>query len=135
MNTKISVNGFSVLMLRMLLSGIFIVAGVSHLLHPDKVANRINNAVLKNTATFFGDPYILGIITGYVLLLFGTALLLGIYTRIAAIALFGVLIPITITIQMGNGIVHGPLWKNIALFGGILFFIINNPKEYSMYNK
>jgi putative oxidoreductase len=119
----------------MLLSGIFIVAGVSHLLHPDKVANRINNAVLKNTATFFGDPYILGIITGYVLLLFGTALLLGIYTRIAAIALFGVLIPITITIQMGNGIVHGPLWKNIALFGGILFFIINNPKEYSMYNK
>ena len=80
MNTKISVNGFSVLMLRMLLSGIFIVAGVSHLLHPDKVANRINNAVLKNTATFFGDPYILGIITGYVLLLFGTALLLGIYT-------------------------------------------------------
>jgi putative oxidoreductase len=76
MNTKISVNGFSVLMLRMLLSGIFIVAGVSHLLHPDKVANRINNAVLKNTATFFGDPYILGIITGYVLLLFGTALLL-----------------------------------------------------------
>lgn len=56
MNTKISVNGFSVLMLRMLLSGIFIVAGVSHLLHPDKVANRINNAVLKNTAFFFWRP-------------------------------------------------------------------------------
>lgn len=42
---------------------------------------------------------------------------------------------ITISVQLGNGIFHGPLWKNVALFGGLLFFIINNPKIYSIYNK
>lgn len=36
---------------------------------------------------------------------------------------------------MGNGLMHGPLWKNIALFGGLLFFILNNPKSFSLYNK
>lgn len=44
-------------------------------------------------------------------------------------------IPITITVQMGNGEFHGLLWKNVALFGGLLFFIINNPKVYSVFNK
>lgn len=135
MNKEITVNGFSVLLFRIFLSGIFITAGLSHLIEPEKVAERIDAATLKNFATFFGDPYWLGIITGYVLLLFGITHLLGIYTRISAFALFIVLIPITITIQMGNGIMHGPFWKNIALFGGLLFFIINNPKSYSIYNR
>lgn len=61
--------------------------------------------------------------------------LMGIFTRWSALVLFLVLIPITITVQLGNGIFHGPLWKNVALFGGLLFFIINNPKVYSIYNK
>ncbi|HSI78860.1 MAG TPA: DoxX family protein [Lunatimonas sp.] len=135
MNNKILVNGISVLIFRMCLSGIFITAGISHLMHPEEVANRINTAAFGQFAGSFGDPYFLGLITGYFLLIFGVLLLGGVFTRWSALVLFMLLIPITITIQLGNGILHGPFWKNIALFGGLLFFIINNPKVFSIYNK
>jgi putative oxidoreductase len=128
MHKPIEVSGLSVLIFRVCLSGIFITAGISHIIQPDQVAARIQSAAFHSFATFFGDPHFLGLITGYLLLIGGVALLLGILTRWSAILLFLVLIPITITIQMGNGIFHGPLWKNIALFGGLIFFIINNPK-------
>ena len=110
-------------------------AGVSHLIDPDKATARINAAAFKDFALFFGDPYWLGVFTGFTLLLSGVAFLFGVFIRWSAAVLFFVLIPITITIQMGNGVMHGPLWKNIALFGGLMFFIINNPKSYCLYNK
>lgn len=135
MNQSFEVNGLSVLLFRVCLSGTFITAGISHLLQPDQVAARIQSAAFHSFASFFGDPHLLGIVSGYALLVGGIAFLLGIVTRWSALLLFLVLIPITITIQMGNGLFHGPLWKNMALFGGLLFFIINNPKVYSMYNK
>lgn len=135
MNQSFEVSGLSVLLFRVCLSGIFITAGISHLLQPDQVAARIQSAAFHSFASFFGDPHLLGIVSGYALLIGGIAFLLGIFTRWSALLLFLVLIPITITIQMGNGLFHGPLWKNIALFGGLLFFIINNPKVYSIYNK
>lgn len=135
MDKQIQINGLSVLLLRITLSGIFIVAGVSHLLNPEGVTQRIQNAPYSSYASMFGDPHVLGIISGYVLLIFGITFLLGVFTRWSAVILFLTLIPITITIQMGNGILHGPLWKNIALFGGLLFFILNNPKPYSLYNQ
>jgi|HigsolmetaAR201D_1030396.scaffolds.fasta_scaffold09502_3 Predicted membrane protein len=135
MDKQIQINGLSVLLLRAALSGIFIVAGVSHLLNPEGVTQRIQNAPYSSFASMFGDPHVLGIISGYVLLIFGITFLLGVFTRWSAVILFLTLIPITITIQMGNGILHGPLWKNIALFGGLLFFILNNPKPYSLYNQ
>lgn len=135
MDKQIQINGLSVLLLRITLSGIFIVAGVSHLLNPEGVTQRIQNAPYSSFASMFGDPHVLGIISGYVLLIFGITFLLGVFTRWSAVILFLTLIPITITIQMGNGILHGPLWKNIALFGELLFFILNNPKPYSLYNQ
>lgn len=135
MNPTIQVSRWSVLLLRMMLSGIFISAGISHLQKPEQVAQRIENAAMGDLAHLFGDPYFMGLLTGYVLLIFGVTFLFGIFTRWSALALFMVLVPITITIQLGNGIGHGPLWKNIAIFGGLLFFIINNPKVYNLYNK
>lgn len=135
MNKSIEVSGVSVLLLRVCLSGIFITAGISHFTAPDKVVARIQSANFKFFAQIFGDPYWLGIASGMALLLGGVSLLLGIYTRESAILLLLVLIPITITIQLGNGLAHGPLWKNIALLGGLLFFILNNPKIYSIYNR
>ena len=135
MDKQIQISGLSVLLLRVALSGIFVVAGVSHLLNPDGVTQRIQNAPYSGFASMFGNPHVLGILSGYVLLIFGISLLLGVFTRWSAIMLFLTLIPITITIQMGNGLTHGPLWKNIALFGGLLFFILNNPKSFSLYNK
>lgn len=135
MKNKVLVSGLSVLVFRMSLSGIFITAGISHLMHPEEVANRINTAAFGQFAGSIGDPYFLGLVTGYFLLIFGLLLFSGVFTRWSALILFMLLIPITITIQLGNGIVHGPLWKNIALFGGLLFFIINDPKVFSIYNK
>ena len=135
MDKQIQISGLSVLLLRVALSAIFVVAGVSHLLNPDGVTQRIQNAPYSGFASMFGNPHVLGILSGYVLLIFGISLLLGVFTRWSAIMLFLTLIPITITIQMGNGILHGPLWKNVALFGGLLLFILNNPKSYSLYNK
>lgn len=135
MNNKILVNGISVLIFRMCLSGIFITAGISHLMHPEEVANRINSAAFGQFAGSIGDPYFLGLITGYFLLVFGLLLFSGVFTRWSALILFMLLIPITVTIQLGNGILHGPLWKNVALFGGLIFFIVNNPKVFSIYNK
>jgi putative oxidoreductase len=132
MNKDINVNGFSVLLFRIALSGIFILAGVSHIMQPDQVAGRINKAAFRGFAVLFGDPYLLGLLSGYALLAFGITFLAGIFVRYSALALLLLLIPITITIQIGNGIFHGPLWKNVALFGGLLFFIINNPESYTI---
>lgn len=135
MKHPIMVNGLSVLIFRICLSGIFVTAGISHFIDPFKVAGRIDAAAFHQFASSFGDPYWLGLLSGYALITGGVALLLGILTRWSALGLFLVLLPITITIQLGNGLLHGPLWKNVALFGGLLFFIINNPKVYSIYNK
>jgi putative oxidoreductase len=134
MNKDINVNGFSVLLFRIALSGIFILAGVSHIMQPEQVAGRISKAAFSGFAELFGDPYLLGLLSGYALLAFGITFLAGIFVRYSAFALLLLLIPITITIQMGNGIFHGPLWKNVALFGGLLFFIINDPGSYTIIN-
>ena len=135
MNKSTEVNGLSVLVFRILLSGIFISAGITHLIHPEQVTSRIPKAAFEFLSSFYADPNLLGILTGYALLIGGIAFLTGVFTRWSALVLFLVLIPITISVQLGNGIFHGPLWKNVALFGGLLFFIINNPKVYSIYNK
>ena len=135
MNQSTEVNGLSVLVFRVLLSGIFISAGITHLIHPDQVTSRIPPGAIHFLTSYFGDPHLLGVLSGYALLIGGLAFLMGIFTRWSALVLFLVLIPITISVQLGNGLFHGPLWKNVALFGGLLFFIINNPKVYSIYNK
>ena len=122
MDKQIQISGLSVLLLRVALSGIFVVAGVSHLLNPDGVTQRIQNAPYSGFASMFGDPHVLGILSGYVLLIFGISLLLGVFTRWSAIMLFLTLIPITITIQMGNGILHAPPWKHVAI---LRLFLIN----------
>jgi len=134
MTKDVKVNGFSVLVFRIALSFIFILAGISHLVQPEKVAGRIGEAAFKGFATFFGDAYLLGLLSGYALLICGVTFMLGLYVRHSALILAALLIPITITIQLGNGPMHGPLWKNVALFGGLLFFIINNPPGYNIKN-
>ena len=73
MNQSFEVNGLSVLLFRVCLSGIFITAGISHLLQPDQVASRIQSAAFHSFALFFGDPRLLGIVSGYALLIGGIA--------------------------------------------------------------
>ncbi len=126
MKNTIAVNYRSVQLLRILVSGIFLVAGFNHLIHLENTVNRINQANFKGIALFFGNPELLVIASGIVMLIAGISLLIGFKTRYAAIILALVLLPITLTIQVGQINTLGPLFKNIAIMGGLLFFILND---------
>ncbi|MGO3285565.1 MAG: DoxX family protein [Mesonia sp.] len=136
MATRISVNARSVQLLRIFVSGIFLVAGFNHLLQVEKTAQRIEKANFKGIAHLFGDPQWLVILSGIVMLSAGFLFLMGYKTKWAALILIGVLIPITLSIQVGQITTLGPLFKNIAILGGLLFFVLNdtrksvNPDEY-----
>jgi putative oxidoreductase len=132
-NKSVTVSGWSVTAMRMLLSGIFIMAGVVHLLAHDKVVKKLTEARFGSLASALGEPSLVALLSGIALLTGGIALLLGILTRWAATGLIAALIPITITVQLGEGLLSGPLWKNIALFGGLLFFAVNDAPNHSLY--
>lgn len=126
MTTKILVSQRSVQIFRVMLSGIFLVASFNHLLNVEKTVNRIDQANFKGLAHFFGNPELLVITSGVVMLIAGFALLIGFKTRYAAIILALVLLPITLTVQVGQVNTLGPLFKNIAIMGGLVFFIFND---------
>lgn len=108
---------------RVLFSLIFVVAGIMHLAAPDRVARRLAAAPLARLATWVASPETLVVVAGVVLFVAGAALLLGLGTRLAALALIAVLIPITLTVQVGAGEL-GPLFKNIAILGGLVHFAV-----------
>lgn len=126
MTTKILVNQRSVQIFRVMLSGIFLVASFNHLLNVEKTVNRMDQASFKGIAYFFGNPELLVILSGVTMLIAGFALLIGFKTRYAAIILALVLLPITLTVQVGQINTLGPLFKNIAIMGGLIFFIFND---------
>jgi putative oxidoreductase len=128
MKNQILVNTKSVLIFRVMLSSIFLMASIAHLLNIDKTLERLNQARFKNLAYLFGDPKWLIILSGIIMFIAGLSLLVGYKTKWAALALTAVIIPITITVQVGQINTIGPLFKNIAILGGLLFFILNNFK-------
>ncbi|MAU16374.1 MAG: hypothetical protein CMH46_12645 [Muricauda sp.] len=124
-NKNIEVSPSSVIVLRVLVSLIFIVASLNHLINTDKAVARIENAKFGALGHLLGPPEISVIISGVVMLLGGIALAVGFRTKWAAIVLIAMLIPITLTIQVGQMATVGPLFKNIAILGGLLFFAMN----------
>ncbi|SKB30795.1 putative oxidoreductase [Salegentibacter holothuriorum] len=129
MNSQILVSRHSIQLFRVMLSGIFLVASLHHLFNIEKTVKRIDQANFKGIAYYFGNLELLVILSGVVMLIAGFGLLIGFKTRWAAISLLVVLIPITLTIQLGQISSLGPLFKNIAIAGGLLFFILNNFKN------
>ena len=130
MTPSITVGRRSVQLLRIMVSGIFLVAGFNHLVEIEKTANRIEMAQFKGFALFFGNLEILVILSGIVMLIAGISFMIGFKTRWAAIVLLAILIPISITIQVGQITTLGPLFKNVAIAGGLLFFILNDIKTF-----
>ena len=126
MSTTLIVSRRSTQLLRVCVSGIFLVAGTNHFLHIDKTVQRIERASFKGLAYFFGDPKWLVILSGIIMLTAGFIFLIGYKTKWAALILMAVLIPITLTVQVGQMTTLGPLFKNIAILGGLLFFILND---------
>lgn len=125
-NKKLEVNYISVVILRIMLSLIFIVASTNHFLNTEKTVNRIKNANMGFIGDILGSPETAVILSGIAMFIAGTSLLIGFKTQIAAIILIAVLIPITLTIQVGQITTLGPLFKNIAILGGLIFFSINS---------
>ena len=124
------INRRSIQLLRIMVSGIFLVAGLNHLLNIEKTVQRIEKASFKGIAHFFGDPQWLIILSGIVMIAAGSLFLIGYKTKWAAIVLMMVLIPITLTVQVGQITTLGPLFKNIAILGGLLFFILNDTTNF-----
>jgi putative oxidoreductase len=129
MPTQFIVNSISVTIFRMMLSGIFLVASTSHLLKVDQTIDRINQARFKDIAYILGDPTFSVIASGIGMLIAGLSLMIGFKIRWAALILALILIPITLTVQIGSMDNLGPLFKNIAIMGGLLFFILNDFKS------
>lgn len=117
---------------RMMLSGIFLVAGANHLLRPGFIAERLEQAPLHWLATWMAPPEILVLLAGVVLVTGGLALLTGFATRWAALGLFLVVVPITLTVQVGRLSTLGPLFKNIGLMGGLLYFVTHGSPTWSL---
>ena len=118
-------NYTSILILRIATSSIFIVASLSHLFQIEKTVNRIAQAKFGFIGQLLGPPEIAVVASGILMLISGLSLALGYKTRYAAILLIAILIPITITIQVGQLTTLGPLFKNVAILGGLLFFTMN----------
>lgn len=123
---KLEVSYNSVVILRIMLSLIFIVASANHLFNTEQAVSRIENAHMGSIGQILGAPETAVILSGIVMLIAGTSLLVGFKTQIAASILIAVLIPITLTIQVGQTATLGPLFKNIAILGGLLFFSFNS---------
>lgn len=130
MNSTLTVSWRSVQLLRILVSGIFLVAGLNHLIEVEKTVSRIESAQFKGFAAIFGNLEVLVILSGIVMLVAGFSFMIGFKTRWAAIVLLAILIPISITIQVGQITTLGPLFKNVAIAGGLLFFILNDIKTF-----
>lgn len=119
------INKKSVAIFRIMLSLIFLVAAINHLVMPEKVASRLAKAEMGFLATAFASPETLVIIAGIGLLIGGLFLLTGFKTKLGAAILILMIIPITLTIQIGSSEGLGPLFKNIGLMGGLIFFLFN----------
>lgn len=126
---------YSLLVFRIFLSLIFIVAGLKHVLQSEAVTERLMNIELGQFLGSFFPPQLLIITSGISMVLAGLALILGYYTKKAALVLILILIPITITVQTQGVHTLGPLFKNIGLLGGLIYFSANGSCPYSLDQK
>lgn len=119
------------LIFRAMFSAIFLAAGAKHVLAPEPMAARL--VASPNGQLFsFAPPELLIVLSGVVLVAGGLGLLLGAFTRLSAAALFAVLVPITLAVQVGNAEGMGPLLKNVALLGGLIHFVVRGPGALSL---
>lgn len=116
---------------RVFTSLIFLMAGIGHIRAPEGIVQRLSNAAVGAQITQFLPATPLVVVSGIVMLLAGLALAIGFKTRWAALILIACLIPITIAVQFEPGST-GPLFKNISIFGSLIFIAAMGPLGYGV---
>lgn len=118
---------------RFLTSLIFIIGGLGHFGQHDVMLERMAESPWAPLVDRIGDPSLLLWLSGGVFVVAGVTLALGWMTRTSALALFVTLVPVTIAIHVVPDTSHvGPLFKNIAILGALLFFWARGPGAFAV---
>ncbi|MBW8294454.1 MAG: DoxX family protein [Sphingopyxis sp.] len=121
------------LVFRVLTSLIFIIGGLGHFGQHQMMLDRMVESPWAGTVAMIGDPSLLLWLSGIAFVAAGLTLALGWMTRISALVLFVTLVPVTIAIHVVPDTSHvGPLFKNIAILGALLFFWARGPGAYAL---
>ena len=116
---------------RVATSLIFIIGGIGHFAAHDHMLQRMEESPWRGVVEMIGDPSWLLWFSGVVFVFFGITLALGVLTRVSALFILVTLIPITIAVHVAPG--HtGPLLKNIAIMGALLYFYANGPGRFAI---
>ena len=119
------------LIFRVGLSLIFIIGGAGHLVREQMMLQRIEASPWLDLVNTLGSPVFFLQLSGIVFIMAGFGLLLGLRTRLSALALFVTLVPITFVIHIAPE--HtGPLFKNIAILGALLHFFVRGGGGFSV---
>lgn len=111
---------------RVATSAIFIVGGLGHFGSHNYMLERMAESPWREVIAMIGDPSWLLWLSGAVFVIFGISLALGYLTRISALLIFVTLVPVTIAVHVAPGHL-GPLLKNVAIMGALLYFYANGP--------
>lgn len=124
-------HNLSDLIFRVGLSLIFIIGGAGHLVREQMMLQRIEASPWLDLVNTLGSPVFFLQLSGIVFVMAGFGLLLGLRTRLSALALFVTLVPITFVIHIAPE--HtGPLFKNIAILGALLHFFVRGGGGFSL---
>jgi putative oxidoreductase len=122
-------NPMSIVVARILLSGIFLKAGINHVLD----FTGMKQAILAKGMPAFLSP---GIALGGIILLLvgGLSILLGYQTRVGAGLLILFLIPATLLfhLNLADQMQQIQFFKNLGLMGGLLLLIQTGPGYWSL---
>jgi putative oxidoreductase len=120
---------------RILTSLIFIIGGLGHFGQHKVMLERMEESPWQPIVKMIGDPSMLLWMSGIAFVIAGITLALGWMTRASALVLFVTLVPVTIAVHVVPDTSHvGPLFKNVAILGALLFFWARGPGAYALDN-